>query len=189
MLQFSHYLFVDWSPKRSTLTWGFSLCWEFSKSYGAGNGKPRSEPFRCYVLWWPICYSDRSPRTNIHQVFLEINIQRTCFPFFFFFPLSLDLWFTICLRLKNSSIPSLLPTIQDRLLECISLVLTRSHRSQTRASIATSRGNITSTAQQVSELSGSALIQLALQTLARFNFKVGQLFFDFFFPLPWYFIV
>lgn len=69
------------------------------------------------------------------------------------------------------SIPSLLPTIQDRLLECISLVLTRSHRTQTRASVATSRGTITSVAQQVSELSGSALIQLALQTLARFNFK------------------
>lgn len=157
------------------------MCWEFSKSYGAGNGIPCSKSVRCYVLWWSICYPDRSPRTNIHQVFLEINIQRKCFPFFFSLSVSLIHYF---LWLKISSIPSLLPTIQDRLLECISLVLTRSHRTQTRASVATSRGNITSTAQQVSELSGSALIQLALQTLARFNFKVCQLFLDFFFPLP-----
>lgn len=28
--------------------------------------------------------------------------------------------------------------------------------------------------QQVSDLSGSALVPLALQTLARFNFKVGS---------------
>nr|XP_027112687.1 serine/threonine-protein kinase TOR [Coffea arabica] len=69
------------------------------------------------------------------------------------------------------SIPSLLPTIQGRLLECISVVLTRSHHTQARASVAMSRGNITTTTQQVSELSGSALVQLALQTLARFNFK------------------
>ncbi|KAK2968905.1 hypothetical protein RJ640_018597, partial [Escallonia rubra] len=69
------------------------------------------------------------------------------------------------------SIPSLLPTIQDRLLECISMVLSRSHHAQARPSVATSRGNSTSSTQQVSELSGSGLLQLALQTLARFNFK------------------
>ncbi|KAK2968912.1 hypothetical protein RJ640_018604 [Escallonia rubra] len=69
------------------------------------------------------------------------------------------------------SIPSLLPTIQDRLLECISMVLSRSHHAQARPSVATSRGNSTSSTQQVSELSGSGLVQLALQTLTRFNFK------------------
>lgn len=69
------------------------------------------------------------------------------------------------------SIPSLLPTIQGRLLDCISVVLTRSHHTQARASVAMNRGNITTTTQQVSELSGCALVQLALQTLARFNFK------------------
>lgn len=69
------------------------------------------------------------------------------------------------------SIPSLLPTIQGRLLDCISVVLTRSQHTQARASVAMSRGNITTTTQQVSELSGSALVQLALQTLARFNFR------------------
>ncbi|KAL3538768.1 hypothetical protein ACH5RR_002134 [Cinchona calisaya] len=69
------------------------------------------------------------------------------------------------------SIPSLLPTVQDRLLDCISVVLTRSHPTQARASVATSQRNITTATLQVSELSGSALVQLALQTLARFNFK------------------
>lgn len=66
----------------------------------------------------------------------------------------------------------MLPTIQDRLLECISVVLTRSHPTQARTSVAVSRGNVTNATQLVSELSGSAFVQLALQTLARFNFKV-----------------
>ncbi|KAM7479086.1 hypothetical protein LguiA_027299 [Lonicera macranthoides] len=69
------------------------------------------------------------------------------------------------------SIPSLLPTIQERLLESISAVLSRSHHAQARPSVPVNRGNLTSTTQQVPELSGSALVQLALQTLARFNFK------------------
>ncbi|XP_019183667.1 PREDICTED: serine/threonine-protein kinase TOR isoform X1 [Ipomoea nil] len=67
------------------------------------------------------------------------------------------------------SIPTLLPTIQDRLLECISTILSRSHQS--RSSVTSSRGHIANATQQVPELSGSALVQLALQTLARFNFK------------------
>ncbi|KAA8545737.1 hypothetical protein F0562_020812 [Nyssa sinensis] len=69
------------------------------------------------------------------------------------------------------SIPSLLPSIQDRLLECISIVLSRPHYVQARPSVASTRGNTMNTAQQVSELSGSALVQFALQTLACFNFK------------------
>lgn len=70
------------------------------------------------------------------------------------------------------SIPSLLPTIQERLLESISAVLSRSHHAQARPSVPVNRGNLTSATQQVPELSGSALVQLALQTLAQFNFKV-----------------
>ncbi|KAH7833670.1 hypothetical protein Vadar_008595 [Vaccinium darrowii] len=66
------------------------------------------------------------------------------------------------------SIPSLLPTIQDRLLDCISAVLSK---SQARSSIAMTRGSTTNATQQVADLSGSALVQLALQTLAHFNFK------------------
>ncbi|KAD4584827.1 hypothetical protein E3N88_22428 [Mikania micrantha] len=69
------------------------------------------------------------------------------------------------------SIPSLLPTIQDRLLESILTVLSKPHNTNTRTSGTPSRVNTTNTTQQVSELSGSALEQLALQTLTRFNFK------------------
>ncbi|KAB2621012.1 serine/threonine-protein kinase TOR-like [Pyrus ussuriensis x Pyrus communis] len=71
----------------------------------------------------------------------------------------------------TTSIPSLLPTIQDRLLDSISVVLSKSHHSQGRSAIGMGRGNLMNTPQQVSDLSGSALVQLALQTLARFNFK------------------
>ncbi|XP_061978009.1 serine/threonine-protein kinase TOR isoform X1 [Populus nigra] len=75
----------------------------------------------------------------------------------------------------SDSIPSLLPTIQERLLDCISLALSKSHFSQSRAAIHTVRGTMTNAPQQVSDLSGSALVQLALQTLARFNFKGHEL--------------
>jgi serine/threonine-protein kinase mTOR len=69
------------------------------------------------------------------------------------------------------SIPSLMPTIQDRLLDSISMVLSKSpYLGRPAQSIG--RGTNINVVPQVSELSGSALIQLALQTLARFNFKV-----------------
>ncbi|KAJ0075487.1 hypothetical protein Patl1_34944 [Pistacia atlantica] len=77
------------------------------------------------------------------------------------------------------SIPSLLPTIQDRLLDSISLVLSKSHYSQARPAAPLVRGNIVNIPQQVSDLNGSALVQLALQTLARFNFKVAMNFSSF----------
>ncbi|XP_044490228.1 serine/threonine-protein kinase TOR-like isoform X2 [Mangifera indica] len=73
------------------------------------------------------------------------------------------------------SIPSLLPTIQDRLLDSISLVLSKSLYSQTRPSAPLVRGNMMNIPQQVLDLNGSALVQLALQTLARFNFKGHEL--------------
>uniref|UniRef100_A0A6N2L582 Serine/threonine-protein kinase TOR n=1 Tax=Salix viminalis TaxID=40686 RepID=A0A6N2L582_SALVM len=73
------------------------------------------------------------------------------------------------------SIPSLLPTIQERLLDCISLVLSKSHYSQPRTAVPPVRGGAANAPQQVSELSGSALVQLTLQTLARFNFKGHEL--------------
>lgn len=66
----------------------------------------------------------------------------------------------------------MLPTIQDRLLDSISMVLSKSHYHPGRPAPSMGRGTIMNVPQQVSELSGSALIQLALQTLARFNFKV-----------------
>ncbi|KAF4382019.1 hypothetical protein CsatB_005984 [Cannabis sativa] len=69
------------------------------------------------------------------------------------------------------SIPSLLPTIQDRLLDCISMVLSKSHYSQGRSVVGTGRGNLMNIPQQVFDPSSSGLVQLALQTLACFNFK------------------
>ncbi|PHU26344.1 hypothetical protein BC332_04676 [Capsicum chinense] len=75
----------------------------------------------------------------------------------------------------TESIPPLLPTIQNRLLKCISAILSRSHHSMPRQSPSVSRGHITTVTPQEPELSGSALVQLALRTLARFNFKVCHL--------------
>lgn len=46
-----------------------------------------------------------------------------------------------------------------------------------------SRGHIATVIPQVPELSGPALVQLALQTLARFNFKVCRLYFVHSIPL------
>ncbi|KAK9058046.1 hypothetical protein SSX86_022886 [Deinandra increscens subsp. villosa] len=69
------------------------------------------------------------------------------------------------------SIPSLLPAIQDRLLESISIVLSKPHSTHAKTSGTPSRVNTANNMQQVSDLSGSALDQLALQTLTRFNFK------------------
>ncbi|CAN6544525.1 unnamed protein product [Malus baccata var. baccata] len=71
----------------------------------------------------------------------------------------------------TTSIPSLLPTIQDRLLDSISVVLSKSHHSQGRSAVGMGRGNLMNIPQQVSDVSGSSLVQFALQTLARFNFK------------------
>jgi FKBP12-rapamycin complex-associated protein len=69
------------------------------------------------------------------------------------------------------SIPSLLPTVQDRLLDCISLVLSKSHYSQAKPPVTIVRGSTVGMAPQSSDPSCSAQVQLALQTLARFNFK------------------
>ncbi|KAF9622962.1 hypothetical protein IFM89_035677 [Coptis chinensis] len=73
----------------------------------------------------------------------------------------------------TDSIPSLLPTIQDRLLDSISLVLLKSPYPHSRTGV--NRGTIVNNPQQVSEPSGSALVQVALQTLSCFNFKGHEL--------------
>ncbi|KAG2704801.1 hypothetical protein I3760_05G022000 [Carya illinoinensis] len=73
------------------------------------------------------------------------------------------------------SIPPLLPTIQDRLLGCISVVLSKSHYLQGRHAVGIGRGNVMNIPQQASDLTGSALVPLALQTLACFNFKGHEL--------------
>ena len=66
----------------------------------------------------------------------------------------------------------MLPSIQERLLDSISMVLSKSHSPQGRPAAVVGRGNVMTVPQPVSDLCGSSLVQLALQTLARFNFKV-----------------
>ncbi|KAH9605868.1 hypothetical protein KSS87_023466 [Heliosperma pusillum] len=68
------------------------------------------------------------------------------------------------------SIPSLLSTIQERLLESISLALSKSHHTQARPA-STGRANVVNAPMMVSDVAGPAVVQLALQTLAQFNFK------------------
>ncbi|KAI3962253.1 hypothetical protein MKX01_030803, partial [Papaver californicum] len=72
-------------------------------------------------------------------------------------------------------IPSLLPTIQERLLDSISVALSRAPFPRSRAGFVVARANVMNNPRQVAELSGSALVQLALQTLGRFNFKGHEL--------------
>lgn len=87
------------------------------------------------------------------------------------FAAGLSLTLVEALEQITESIPPLLPTIQNRLLECISLILSRSHHAMSRQSASLSRGHLATVTPHVPELSGSALVQLALRTLARFNFK------------------
>ncbi|XP_030468800.2 serine/threonine-protein kinase TOR-like isoform X2 [Syzygium oleosum] len=75
----------------------------------------------------------------------------------------------------TTSIPSLLPPIQSWLLSCFSSVLSKTHPPPEKWAIALVRGSMVNTSKQISEISGSALVQLALQTLARFNFKGKEL--------------
>ncbi|KAI3853415.1 hypothetical protein MKX03_017731, partial [Papaver bracteatum] len=70
-------------------------------------------------------------------------------------------------------IRSLLLTIQGRLLDTISVALSRTLYSYSRTDVIVSRGNVINNPNQVSQLSDSALVQLALQTLVRYNFKVA----------------
>ncbi|XP_078434846.1 target of rapamycin [Wolffia australiana] len=75
------------------------------------------------------------------------------------------------------SIPSLLPTVQDRLLDCISLALSRVPYPLARGSpgVGTSRASIVNSAQQMTDIGSPSLTQLALRTLAHFDFKGHEL--------------
>lgn len=86
------------------------------------------------------------------------------------FSAGLSLTLVEALKQITVSIPSLLPTVQVRLLECISSVLSKYRQAPARTSVVMSRANSTNVPQQIPELSGSSLVQLALQTLANFNF-------------------
>jgi len=67
------------------------------------------------------------------------------------------------------SIPSLLPTIQERLLDCISQALPK---SSIRPGASVGRANRSNSLQQFVDSNSPLLVQLALWTLANFNFKV-----------------
>ncbi|KAJ0981872.1 hypothetical protein J5N97_010127 [Dioscorea zingiberensis] len=73
------------------------------------------------------------------------------------------------------SIPSLLPTIQERLLDSISIALSKAPYPQAKPGAAVNRANVPNNAPQCSDVSGSGLVQLALRTLAHFNFKGHEL--------------
>ncbi|XP_020699146.1 serine/threonine-protein kinase TOR isoform X1 [Dendrobium catenatum] len=73
------------------------------------------------------------------------------------------------------SLPSLLPTIQERLLDCISMALSKRPYPQSKPGVIASRANTANNLQQFSDISGSILVQLALRTLAHFNFKGHEL--------------
>lgn len=73
------------------------------------------------------------------------------------------------------SLPSLLPTIQERLLDCISLVLSKSPYRTTRPGGSIVRANTVINPHQILDVSGPALVQRALTTLANFNFKGHEL--------------
>lgn len=78
------------------------------------------------------------------------------------------------LDLIASSLPSLLPTIQERLLDCISVVLSKTPYRITRSGGSVVRANTVGNPHQVLDV-GPALVQLALKTLANFNFKGHEL--------------
>ncbi|XP_057821315.1 serine/threonine-protein kinase TOR isoform X2 [Cryptomeria japonica] len=74
-----------------------------------------------------------------------------------------------------SSLPSLLPTIQDRLLDCISIVLSKTSYRTVRSGGAVVRPSTVLISQQILDANDPTLIQLALRTLANFNFKGHEL--------------
>ncbi|PKA52204.1 Serine/threonine-protein kinase TOR [Apostasia shenzhenica] len=73
------------------------------------------------------------------------------------------------------SIPSLLPTVQERLLDCISMVLSKNPFPQPKLGVAAARTNMANNLQHFPDINGSVLVQLALRTLAHFNFKGYEL--------------
>lgn len=75
-----------------------------------------------------------------------------------------------------SSLPTLLSTVQERLLDSISFVLAKStYRSAKTTSAGPTRAPVVPSSPQAPELTGAALIQLALRTLTTFDLKGHEL--------------
>ncbi|KAJ4809422.1 Serine/threonine-protein kinase [Rhynchospora pubera] len=83
----------------------------------------------------------------------------------------------VALEQISLSIPSLLPTIQERLLDSISFVLSKAPYPPSRLSSAgsTRAGAVVNAPQSSPDVNNAALVQLALRTLAHFNFKGYEL--------------
>ncbi|WMV54645.1 hypothetical protein MTR67_048030 [Solanum verrucosum] len=75
------------------------------------------------------------------------------------------------LELLSESIPPLLPTTHNQLLEMYLSNPFKIPYPMSRQSAALSRGHLATVTPQVPKLSGSAVVQITLQTLAHFNFK------------------
>ncbi|CAD5172715.1 unnamed protein product [Musa acuminata subsp. malaccensis] len=80
----------------------------------------------------------------------------------------------VALEQITVSIPSLLPTIQELLLDCISVALSKTSYASAKPVVAGIRTNTINNTQQLSDASGS-VVQLALRTLAHFDFKGHEL--------------
>ncbi|CAL9083464.1 unnamed protein product [Musa textilis] len=80
----------------------------------------------------------------------------------------------VALEQITVSIPSLLPTIQELLLDCISVALSKTSYASAKPGVAGIRTNTINNTQQLSDASGS-VVQLALRTLAHFDFKGHEL--------------
>ncbi|KAJ8485116.1 hypothetical protein OPV22_017601 [Ensete ventricosum] len=80
----------------------------------------------------------------------------------------------VALEQITVSIPSLLPTIQELLLDCISVALSKTSYASAKPGVAGIRTNTINSTQQLSDVSGS-VVQLALRTLAHFDFKGHEL--------------
>ncbi|KAF3328854.1 Serine/threonine-protein kinase TOR [Carex littledalei] len=83
----------------------------------------------------------------------------------------------VALEQISLSIPSLLPTIQERLLDSISFVLSKAPYPPSRLSSTGSirAGTVVNASQSSSDVNSAELVQLALHTLAHFNFKGYEL--------------
>lgn len=74
-----------------------------------------------------------------------------------------------------SSLPSLLSTVQERLLDSISFVLAKSSYRSAKATMVPTRALVVPGSPQLLELTGPALVQLALRTLTTFDLKGHEL--------------
>jgi hypothetical protein len=79
-----------------------------------------------------------------------------------------------CPGIYYYSLPELLPTVQEKLLDSISFVLAKAPYRTTRGGLALVRPATSPITSPVVECTGPALTQLALHTLTTFNLQVCE---------------